>query len=100
MVRTSDDPAFDQFWAAYPRRTVKADARKAWQRIAPDAELLAAILEALAWQRTQPQWLKDDGLYIPYPATWLRGERWTDEPLVVVKAHETWKPTPFVRRAS
>jgi len=74
---------FDTFWAAYPRKTAKADARKAWQRLAPDAALVTAILEALVWQRRQPQWVKDSGEFIPYPATWLRGERWTDEPVVI-----------------
>jgi len=35
---------------------------------------------ALAWQARQPGWLKDDGQYIPLPATWLNGARWEDEP--------------------
>lgn len=25
---------FDEFWAAYPRRVAKGDARKAWERAA------------------------------------------------------------------
>ena len=25
------------------------------------------------------QWKKDNGKYVPYPATWLNQERWTDE---------------------
>ena len=25
------------------------------------------------------QWKKDNGKFIPYPATWLNQERWTDE---------------------
>ena len=25
------------------------------------------------------QWQKDDGKFIPYPATWLNGRRWEDE---------------------
>ena len=71
---------FDAFWAAYPRKTAKGDARKAWQKLNPSDALVAAILSALDWQKNQPQWLKDDGQFIPYPATWLRGERWEDEP--------------------
>jgi len=27
------------------------------------------------------QWTKDGGQFIPHPATWLRQERWTDEPV-------------------
>jgi len=71
---------FDRFWAAYPKRKAKADARKAWAKLNPSVELTDTIIDALAWQSRQPDWLKDDGQYIPFPATWLRGERWEDEP--------------------
>ncbi|MCC6650652.1 MAG: hypothetical protein IT348_05845 [Candidatus Eisenbacteria bacterium] len=74
------DATFEQFWRAYPRKVAKSDARKAWEkaaRIEPD--LLALCLAALAWQTRCEQWTRDSGQFIPYPATWLRGERWTDE---------------------
>lgn len=76
-----DDPQFCRFWMIYPNRSAKKDARKAWMQIGPTPETVERILAALAWQVQQPQWLKDGGQYIPLPATWLRGERWTDEPL-------------------
>jgi hypothetical protein len=79
MVRTSDDPGFDQFWHAYPRHTAKAVAQKAWRKLAPDAELLAVILEALDWQRVQPQWVKDGGEFIPHASTYLNQRRFEDE---------------------
>jgi hypothetical protein len=77
------DPDFDRFWAAYPRKQAKPEARKAWAKLAPSAALLDEMLAALAWQVASPQWTKDDGQYIPHPATWLRGERWSDEPVRV-----------------
>ena len=70
---------FDRFWQAYPRRQSKKDARKAWDTINPSAALVETILTALTWQVKQPQWTKDDGAYVPYPASWLRAERWDDE---------------------
>ena len=43
------------------------------------------------------QWRKHDGQFIPYPATWLRQERWDDELKVTLPGivdgkewHETW----------
>ena len=72
---------FDRFWAAYPRKTAKGHARKAWQTLEPDAALVGRILDALVWQTRQLDWLRDRGTYIPYPATWLRQERWDDEPV-------------------
>ena len=76
--------AFDEFWTAYPRKTAKGDAKRAWEKAARTTpDLLAKCLDALAWQRTQEQWTRDGGQYIPYPATWIRGERWDDEnPLI------------------
>jgi hypothetical protein len=71
--------AFEDFWRAYPRKTAKAKARKAWADLtsAPDRSV---ILKALEWQCRQPDWRKEDGKFIPYPASWLNGRRWEDEP--------------------
>lgn len=80
--RWSDD-AFEQFWAAYPRRVGKLAAKREWDRIRPDAELMEKMSKALEWQREQ--W--DDPQFIPHPRTWLHQGRWDDEPAeVVVKA--------------
>lgn len=73
---------FDRFWAAYPRRVGKGKARKAFEK-AIKTTTLAAMLDALAWQRNQPQWVKDGGEYVPHPTTWLNQERWADEPFEV-----------------
>lgn len=78
---------FDDFWQAYPRRVAKADARKAWDKLKPSPELEAQILAALEWQRQ----VWDDPKYTPYPATYLRGERWEDEvPAHVAKPAYSW----------
>lgn len=68
--------SFETFWQHYPRRVAKGDARKAWEKLKPSPDLEAQMLAALEWQRGQ--W--DDPRYIPYPASWLRAERWEDEP--------------------
>jgi hypothetical protein len=70
---------FDQFWSAYPRHTGKAEAKKAFDKLKPDAELLNKMLEAGERQKASSQWQRDDGQYIPYPATWLNKKRWEDE---------------------
>lgn len=74
---------FDRFWQAYPKRQKKADARKAWTQLKPDAALVQRMLDALQWQTQQPAWLKEGGQFVPLPASWLRGERWEDEPFQV-----------------
>ena len=70
---------FDQFWAAYPRKTAKPDAVKAYGKIKPDEALLAKILTAIEKQKQTAQWQEDGGRFVPYPATWLNGHRWEDE---------------------
>jgi len=54
--------------------------------VSPTAEQVEQIVAALAWQVDQPMWTKDGGAFIPYPASWLRAERWEDEPLRVAAA--------------
>lgn len=74
-----DDPQFDSFWRLYPKKKAKEDARKAWNKLKPDGELYTAIMRSLSLQKKSPEWIKDNGQYAPYPATWLRGRRWEDE---------------------
>lgn len=74
-----EDPAFDAFWAAYPRHVDKQKARRAWAKLKPDGPLVEVILRAVKAQAACEQWTRDGGAYIPYPATWLNGRRWEDE---------------------
>ncbi len=69
---------FDEFWKAYPKKVAKTQALKAWSKLKPNAELQQVILNALERQKQSVQWLKDNGQFIPYPATWLNGRRWED----------------------
>ncbi|MCE2713160.1 MAG: hypothetical protein LW688_11575 [Cryomorphaceae bacterium] len=70
---------FEIFWKAYPRRVAKAVARKAWMQTAKIRPPLDELLAAINSQCQSEQWQKDNGQFIPHPATWLRGERWSDE---------------------
>lgn len=72
-------PGFDRFWEAYPRKTAKPKAVQAFARIRPDEALLSTMLAALSAQAKSDQWVKDDGQFIPHPATWLSARRWEDQ---------------------
>ena len=69
---------FEDFWKAYPRHIAKKDARKAWDHLNPQNGQSEAIVDAVEQQKLH-QWQGKDVQFIPYPATWLRGERWEDE---------------------
>lgn len=80
---TPNDPSndlFDRFWAAYPRKVKKPQARKAWDKLKVTPEKLEVILSALEHWKACDQWQKDKGRFIPYPATWLNGEMYNDTP--------------------
>lgn len=79
---------FDKFWQAYPRKVSKKEAQKSWKKINPSLELFEKILKALEMVKQTEQWKKDNGKFIPYPATWLNQERWTDE----IKMMQNIKP--------
>lgn len=70
--------AFEVFWKLYPNKKAKANARKKWLKIKPDAELRLTMMTALGNHRLSRDWTKDDGQYVPMAVTWLNGERWTD----------------------
>lgn len=85
MIFESSDPAlppgFALFWTAYPRKVSKVDALRAWRQVRAEenSALQTLILLRLEEHKAQPQWQKERGQYIPYPASWLRQRRWEDD---------------------
>ena len=79
LSREDAEELFGEFWGAYPRKTAKANALKSWLKIKPDKPLAQRIILAVREQAKSPQWTRDDGQYIPHPATWLNQRRWEDE---------------------
>ncbi len=69
---------FDLFWKAYPKKRAKKAAWAAFKKAKPDEELFDRIMKAIARAKTSKEWMKDDGQYIPNPATWLNGGCWDD----------------------
>lgn len=70
---------FSRFWSAYPRKESKKTAEQAFVKLRPDESLLEEILAALDWQKQSASWTKENGQFIPLPATYLNGRRWEDE---------------------
>jgi hypothetical protein len=83
---------FDQFWASYPKKVAKADARKAWLQTKDVRPDITTVINAVTAACKTEQWMKSGGAFIPYPATWLRGERWDDIHEVVLPNVVNEKP--------
>ena len=70
---------FDVFWKAYPKKLGgKKNALKAWIK-AKDRPDISSILSAIELSKQTDQWKKDNGQFVPYPATWLNRGMWADE---------------------
>lgn len=70
---------FEAAWKAYPKKTNKGAAYKAWQKaIKRDmpVEDMPAHIEARSFE---PDWRKEDGRFVPHMATWLNADGWLDE---------------------
>jgi phage replication O-like protein O len=68
---------FDIFWSAYPRKTEKQDALKAFEKLKPDDGLMQTILDAIALAKRSEQWKVKR--FIKHGATWLNKACWQDE---------------------
>jgi hypothetical protein len=72
-------PGFDAFWQAYPRKTAKPQAAKAFARLRPDDTLLSEMLSALTLQSQSDQWQREGGQFVPHASTWINNRRWEDQ---------------------
>ncbi|GAA2346725.1 hypothetical protein [Dactylosporangium salmoneum] len=75
--KTTGDPDFDAFYAAYPKRVGRARALTAWTKAikrASPAEITAGATRYAAERAGQ------DPAYTAHPASWLNADRWLDEP--------------------
>lgn len=70
---------FDTFWANYPKKVSKQKAIESWKKLNINEKLYQEIISTLDIQKQSKEWKKDDGQFIPYPATWLNQRRWEDE---------------------
>lgn len=84
---------FEIFYAAYPKKRKRPEALKAFAKVTAPIETLLAAIKV---QAASPDWQKEGGRYIPYPASWLNAEGWNDSaaPAIAVTVVETFKPEP------
>lgn len=88
------DPAFEAFWAAYPRPIDRRKAHTAWKaavkRETPET-IVRAAQEFGAWAKQNLT--SDDVRWIIYPQRWLERDRWTipaDQQVRATRRRQTW----------
>ena len=75
--------SFEKFWALWPqnksggyqRKGGKAMCLKTWIKRHHDTQV-DTIIKHVEWLKTTPDWLKDNGAFIPMPITYLNQQRW------------------------
>jgi hypothetical protein len=88
-----ENPAgFDDFWSVYPRHLDKKSALRAWTKLKPSDELKQIIIADIRRRvNSDKEWTEEK--YIPYPASYLNGERWEDEPAAAATDDDEYRPT-------
>ena len=95
-IKETDNPMFNRFYEAYPKHISGDYARKCFERIDPDEELLETMLKAIERQKKTEQW--QNIRYIPNPSTWLNEKKWNDEiPDEALIGHFPQKQNPSCR---
>ncbi len=82
LKKPPSDTGFLEFWDHYPKKVGKAAAERAWLKLLPMNGDLEHILAALQWQVKSDRWTRQQGQFIPDPASYLNGRRWNDRPMV------------------
>jgi hypothetical protein len=72
---TTDEPLFEGFWAAYPKKVGKGAARKAYRNALKRAFYDEILAGAKAYAASKP-----DPQFTAHASTWLNADRWLDEP--------------------
>ena len=84
---------FDEFWSLYPRKIAKAAARKSWEKLSAEQQLMAAkaINTHCEYWKVKEVELE----FIPHASTWLKGERYEDEIVIEPKKEKIDKKWMF-----
>lgn len=72
---------FDRFYNAYPKKSHRQEAFKAWNRLKPDMKLVIHIIDDAGkrYAGTEVQ-------FVPNPSTYLNQRRWEDAAIEVSAA--------------
>jgi len=83
----TNDPLFDVFWKAYPRKEGKPKAQKTFGKLKVTPELLQDIMSELNRQAKAKDWKHINTKYIPLAQTWLNRRDWEEEQCGAAEEH-------------
>lgn len=86
---TLSPDGFDSFWKAYPNKSAKPSALKAFKAAKINGHLPEVLIH-VGLMADSEGWLKNKGQFIPMPATYLNQRRWEDEAAPATAQRETF----------
>ena len=75
---TDKTVGFASFWSTYPKKIAKPAALAKFKAAKIKAGEIDAILTDIETRKQSDDWTKENGKYIPNPATYLNQRRWED----------------------
>ena len=85
---------FKEFWDEWPsgnRKVAKQQCLNKWASLAC-ADQAEKIRKHVAWMKTQEDWLKQNGHFIPAPLVYLNQQRWSEWEVVETLQRSTVDP--------
>ena len=77
-------PSFERWWARWPKKQGKSDARRHWLNMSAP-EKASAWLALDGWERYAAA---HGNKYVPFGSSWLFQQRWEDDAPEVTEVHE------------
>lgn len=74
----TNNPLFDRFWKAYPRKEGKPKALRTFEKLDVTPEILENMLSELSRQSKQKDWKHINTKFIPMAQTWLNRRDWEE----------------------
>lgn len=102
--RGGDDcPGFRRFWQAWPqghfRKKGKTKCLRVWKRAGLE-QIAEQVIDAVERWKASPDWLKENGQFIPGPLPWLNDTPWETDPaemaVAAANAGSSGDPDHFV----
>lgn len=92
MMRTpapTNNPLFDRFWKAYPRKEGKPKALRTFEKLKITDDTLEQVLAELERQARLKDWKHINIKYIPLAQTWLNRRDWEEDQNGSDQEHDT-----------
>lgn len=85
----TNNPLFDRFWKAYPRKEGKPKALRTFEKLKITDDTLEQVLAELERQARLKDWKHINIKYIPLAQTWLNRRDWEENQNGSDQEHDT-----------